>query len=321
MQTLRLADSETARVYPLPVHGPATWRAIDGALSLRLDLPDLPANWIVVPSLAQGGPATDYHQWSLHVGTSAWPLAPVLSVVASSSAPEPDSSPAPRAAADARASTHIDCWHTHADLSTPHLRLTLQADRAPARYLVTVSARPLESAAPSPPRASTALAAPPPALSQKSAPPAIAPSICSPTSVAMVLAHWAISEAWLDIVAECRDPATGMYGVWPRAIAAAARRGRIGAVEVFSDWEGPLAVLARGVPLVTSIRFARGQLPGAPMEQTGGHLVVVWGAGPEAIAVNDPAAADADTVTRTYPAGAFTAAWLGYRGAAYILPP
>jgi hypothetical protein len=338
MQTLRLADPETANVYPLPVGGPAPWHAIDGALCLQIDLPTLPAGWIVVPSFAQGA-ATDYHQWSLHADDAAWTLAPVLARASSdppSTAtapaidPQPGTDPrlaesrpaaAPQPVAPPQASMHIDCWHTHAELATPSLRLTLRADRAPDRYLVTVSARPLRLETPAPPRTSAELAVAPPALSQKTAPPEIASSICSPTGVAMVLAHWGTSEPWLDVVAECRDPATGMYGVWPLAIAAAARRGRIGAVEVFADWEAPLAVLARGIPLVTSIRFARDQLPGAPLEQTGGHLVVVHGAAPDAIDVNDPAAADADTVTRRYPAAAFTAAWLGYRGAAYILPP
>jgi hypothetical protein len=326
MQTLRLADPETAGVYPLPVQGAASWDACDGGLSLRLELPDLPAGWIVVPSFVQGGPTTAYHQWTLHVDAADWPLAPVHPAP-SPDARSTDGAPAPHAQAherpalDRRASTHIDCWHTHAELGAPTLRLVVRAEQAPARYLVTVSARPLEVATPPPPRIAAWLATPPPALSQKTAPPAIASNICSPTSLAMVLAHWGARAGWLDVVAECRDPATGMYGVWPRAIAAAARRGRIGAVELFEDWDAPLAVLARGIPLVTSIRFARDQLPGAPLEQTGGHLVVVWAAGPETIAVNDPAAASADTVTRRYPAAAFTAAWLGYRGAAYILPP
>jgi len=153
------------------------------------------------------------------------------------------------------------------------------------------------------------------------APPELASRICSPASVAMVLGHWGSTEPWLRIVDECRDPATGMYGVWPLAIAAAARRGRVGAVELFADWGEPLAVLQQGIPLVTSIRFESGGLPGAPLLRTGGHLVVLFAAGPETVSVNDPAAADGASVTRTYPADAFSRAWLGHRGAAYILPP
>jgi hypothetical protein len=151
--------------------------------------------------------------------------------------------------------------------------------------------------------------------------PDIAPRICSPTSTAMVLAHWGCRDPWLQIVAECRDPATGMFGVWPLAIAAAARRGSVGAVELFDDWTAPLTALERGIPLVASIRFDAGALPGAPLLRSAGHLVVVFKAGPDTIGVNDPAAASVVDVTRTYPAKAFTEAWLGHRGAAYILPP
>jgi hypothetical protein len=131
----------------------------------------------------------------------------------------------------------------------------------------------------------------------------------------------AAADPWLGIVEECRDPATGMYGVWPLAIAAGARRGSMGAVEAFSNWDAPLAVLARGIPLVTSIRFEKDVLPDAPLPRTGGHLVVVFAAGPERIGVNDPAAPDPASVTRSYPAAAFTEAWLGHRGAAYIILP
>src|SRR5690606_29697808 len=104
------------------------------------------------------------------------------------------------------------------------------------------------------------------------------------------------------------------------ALAAAARHGSLGAVEAFDDWEAPLAVLAAGVPLVASIRFFPGELPGSPLTETGGHLVVVHGAGPAAVRVCDPAAAEHE-VAREYPADAFSRAWLRHRGAAYILPP
>ncbi len=111
-----------------------------------------------------------------------------------------------------------------------------------------------------------------------------------------------------------------MYGVWPLALAAAARRGCLGAVEVFDRWDEALAVLENGVPLVTSIRFSAGELPGAPLTETGGHLVVVHGVSGDTVRVCDPAAPHGD-VLRDYPADAFSRAWLRHRGAAYILPP
>lgn len=315
MQTLRLADPATQTRYPLPVTGTADWLADDGGMRCELVLPTLAAGTIVVPSLAlgdaAGGEPRAYHQWTLVAGSAAWRLP------ASPAHP----SAAPAALADGRVSQHVDCWHVHEPLAQPRLQVWCPGTTPPRRYLLCASARPLAIEDPAPPDLVRSVGAPPPPISQMAASAELAARICSPTSVAMVLQLWNARAAWLDIVAECRDAATGLYGVWPLAIAAAARRGSLGAIEVFASWHEPLAVLALGIPLVTSIRFQSGALPGAPLTQTAGHLVVVHGAGPDTVAVNDPAAPDAASVSRLYPAAAFTRAWLAHRGAAYILPP
>ena len=68
-------------------------------------------------------------------------------------------------------------------------------------------------------------------------------------------------------------------------------------------------------------------LPGAPMQQTGGHLVVLYGLefeGEHGYAlVMDPGAASAAEVARRYPLKAFSDAWLSHRGGAYLFstPP
>jgi len=122
-----------------------------------------------------------------------------------------------------------------------------------------------------------------------------------------------------DTRKRCYDPGSKMYGMWPYAILTAAHHGHVGATEVFVDWSDPLRVLEADPPMVASIRFARDTLPGAPLNASGGHLVVVHGASPECVVVNDPAAPEVATVPRTYDTIAFTQAWLRHRGAAYIL--
>lgn len=318
MPTLRCADPATARRYPLPVPGPGTWQAGDGGWRLALTLPDLPPGTILVPSLALAPPAAaaghasaalPRHRWVLASGDGRWPLQPVPAVAGE---------PAPPV--DGAVTSRIDCFHVHRRLASPVLQADVTAPVPPEHYLACVSARALTVAEPSRPDRAVALPAVPPPQSQLAAPQAIAGRICSPTCVSMVLTLWRRPHDWLALAEECHDPASGMYGVWPVALAAAARRGSIGAVEVFDGWAEPLAVLERGVPLVTSIRFAAGELPGAPLPETGGHLVVVYGAGPETVQVCDPAAT-AGEVLRRYPAEAFSRAWLRHRGAAYILPP
>lgn len=316
--TIRLADTESARRYPLPVTGPARWTRGRSGSELSLALPALTAGTLLVPSLAlpreQTRDGLTPYRWVLESPAGRWPLPRVPS--SRSLAVAPDTvSPGP-------VSTHIDCFCLQQPLTDAHLCLEL-AGPPPARYLLTVSARALQSGDDTPvvpPAHLVTLEQVPPARSQVTAPDDIALRICSPTCVSMVLDLWQRPHDWLTLVAGCLDPATRTYGVWPLAVAAAAGHGIAGAVEVFSDWDEPLRVLARGVPLVTSIRFQAGELPGAPLEATNGHLVVVHGAGPEFVDVCDPAAGP-DAVRRRYPAPAFSRAWLRQRGAAYILPP
>jgi hypothetical protein len=312
LTTQRLADAETSRRYPLPVSGEAGWTLVDGRCRLTLPLADLEAGTIVVPSLAflpasgGGSPEGVAHRWRLRAGGGVWQLQDVPAHSAAA------------AGSDRRVSSHIDCFHIHAPLAAPRLDLELDQEFPPERYLACASFRALSlPRAPLPSRAVT-LPRIPPARSQMTAPAAIAERICSPTCVSMVLDYWTVNHDWLDLAAECHDPVSGLYGVWPLALAAAARRGCLGAVEAFESWEEPLTVLQQGVPLVASIRFAHGELPDAPIDHSGGHLVVIHGAGPDHVAVCDPAA-PTDTVSRRYPAEGFSRAWLSHRGAAYIL--
>ena len=93
---------------------------------------------------------------------------------------------------------------------------------------------------------------------------------------------------------------------------------RVAAVETFSDWQTALTCLQAGVPLVCSIDFKRGKLDGAPMQQTGGHLVVLYGIEGDNVLVKDPGGADQQAVERRYNGNQFSSAWLGRRGAAYV---
>lgn len=121
-----------------------------------------------------------------------------------------------------------------------------------------------------------------------------------------------------SVVDACRDPQTGLYGVWPLNIVQAGLRGFTGAVELVSDWT---ALESYDSPFIASISFAKGELDGAPLEQTGGHLVVVCGTTSDRVLCNDPAAPTASTVARSYDLEQFSKAWLSSRGAAYLLQP
>jgi hypothetical protein len=64
-----------------------------------------------------------------------------------------------------------------------------------------------------------------------------------------------------------------------------------------------------------SIRFSRGELAGAPISASAGHLVVLAGLTAEGDPiVMDPAAAADSSVLRTYDRALFERAWLGGSG-------
>lgn len=321
METLRFADPQTVPEYPLEIAADVRWDPVDGGFQATVPLPDMPAGWIIAPSLSVLGDPGARFTFALKVGDDTYtlPSIPGGATAAGTGGPTTVAS-----GGDVR--TVIDCFHTLRESRTMTLCATLSTSQPPQRYLMTVSARPLEIEPPPTESLPTLCAPSPPRRSQMLENPRIANRICSAVSTAMVLALHRPSVDYQQIIAACHDPATGMYGIWPLAVRAASRLGCIGAVELLSDWTPVIASLERGLPVVASVRFGSGELPGSPQPSTGGHLVVVHGIRTSEqetgeVLVNDPAAPDHGSVLRTYPVDAFSRAWFRYRGAAYILTP
>jgi hypothetical protein len=119
-------------------------------------------------------------------------------------------------------------------------------------------------------------------------------------------------------------------GNWPFNTAYAASRTGHAFVTRFSSLRGVERFIAAGIPVVTSISFGRGELSGAPISASNGHLVVVVGfTRTGRVVVNDPAASSRAGVRRTYARGQFENAWLkrypvgssmhGSGGLAYVI--
>ncbi len=167
---------------------------------------------------------------------------------------------------------------------------------------------------------------------------------CSPTSTSMVLAYYdklpePSSYAWVSprypdrFVAHAArmtfDPSLSGTGNWPFNTAYAAGLTGRAFVTRLHDLRDAERFVAAGIPVVASISFGRGQLTGAPISSTSGHLLVIVGfTAAGNVVVNDPAAADNRSVRRTYDRAQFEAAWwrrsggLSYviRDAAHPLP-
>ena len=149
---------------------------------------------------------------------------------------------------------------------------------------------------------------------------------CSPTSLAMVLAYYEAlpadaETAWVgrahadrvvDHVARMTyDHGYDGTGNWPFNTAYAATLTHKACVTRFASLRGVESLVRAGVPVVTSLTFGPGQLTGAPISSTDGHLLVVVGFTADGdVVVNDPAAASNAAVRRVYDRAQFENAWL-----------
>ena len=200
--------------------------------------------------------------------------------------------------------------------ATLHLRVQGVAPEAPALLSVSVRRKGTVTA---PTRASRETALAVPTQSQMVLRPELASHVCSPTSVAMLLAYYGHSADIYDVIAEARHQPSGLYGVWPANIHAAARRGLLGYLLHFPSWEAARALLDAGFPIVASVRYEVGELSRAAIERTSGHLLVIRGCTGDTVLVNDPAATT--EVARAYDLAEFCKVWLERSAVGYVLFP
>ncbi|MGN0062622.1 MAG: peptidase C39 family protein [Nocardioides sp.] len=157
---------------------------------------------------------------------------------------------------------------------------------------------------------------------------------CSPTSTAMVLAYYGYkptpvgvpgdhANAVVDHTARLvYDHGYGGTGNWAFNTAYAASHVKGDAyVTRLADLRATEAFISDGVPLIVSIAFRKGELSGAPISSSNGHLVVLVGFDKDGNAVvNDPAGARNSAVRRTYDRAQFEKVWLNASsGTAYVI--
>lgn len=159
-----------------------------------------------------------------------------------------------------------------------------------------------------------------PTRSQRLEDPALASRICSPTSVAMVLAHHGVDLPTARVAQLIYDEQHDLYGNWPRAVQAAFELGVPGTLVRLSSWRAVEHFLARGIPLVVSVGVKPGELRGAPYSETQGHLLVITGFDGEGrVRVNDPAAGTLEGVLRVYRREDLERVWMRRGGVAYAI--
>ncbi|MBC9226107.1 peptidase C39 family protein [Aeromicrobium sp. 636] len=159
---------------------------------------------------------------------------------------------------------------------------------------------------------------------------------CSPTSTSMVLRYWGLGPSKkATAFAKGADPqvdhaARYSYdssyrgtGTWPFNTAYASRFGTDAVVHRLVNLRPIESYIKQGVPVIASVAFGRGQLTGAPISSTPGHLLVVRGfTATGDVIVNDPAGRTNSQVRRVYDRAQFERAWLkGSGGVTYVIAP
>jgi hypothetical protein len=159
---------------------------------------------------------------------------------------------------------------------------------------------------------------------------------CSPTSTSMVLGYydrlpaprryrWVSDDhvdPWVDHAARMTyDHAYDGTGNWPFNTASAAPLAGKAFVTRLRSVREAERLLAAGIPVVVSIAFGPGQLDGAPIGSSDGHLLVIVGVRENGnVVVNDPAADNRRRVRRTYDRGQLERLWLEASGGlAYVI--
>ena len=159
--------------------------------------------------------------------------------------------------------------------------------------------------------------------SQMEEAPAHRRDICSPTSLAMALSYWGVRRKTAEVAERVRDSRTGIFGHWSFNAAAAGDLGLESWVARLGSLDDLARELRDGRPVVASLTWRAGELDGAPLKSTAGHLLLVVGLTPKGdVIALDPAAPRAASARRVYDRRQFHHAWIGRkRGLAYLLSP
>lgn len=145
--------------------------------------------------------------------------------------------------------------------------------------------------------------------------------VCSPSCVTMLGRFHGKDVHAEQIATLAYDGRDQIYGNWPANMLAISLFGLRACVDRGTAMRDLEAAIAAEKPVAASIAYATGELPGAPVEQTSGHLVVVAGFSESGDPVVRDPAARGDDLWITYPREAFARAWLAHGGVMYRIEP
>lgn len=142
---------------------------------------------------------------------------------------------------------------------------------------------------------------------------------CSPASLAMLNAYHGVTHSIEETAVAVVDRAYNGTGNWSFNMAYAGTLGLRGVVAYLQNLDHAQRFIEQNLPIAISYSWTSGELPGAPLEHSDGHLAVLCGftANGDCV-VNDPAAAGVRVV---YPRSALESIWQRSGGVSYVVTP
>lgn len=142
---------------------------------------------------------------------------------------------------------------------------------------------------------------------------------CSPASLAMIHAYHGIDVPVETTARAVFDRAYNGTGNWTFNVAYSGSLGLCGVVAHLRNLDHAQRLIEQNLPLAISYSWREGELPGAPLERSDGHLAVLCGFTKSGdCAVNDPAAPNVRVV---YPRAAVESLWQRNEGVTYLVAP
>lgn len=152
---------------------------------------------------------------------------------------------------------------------------------------------------------------------------AICREICCPTCVSMVLEFHGKNFPTETIAAAAYDPEYKIFGAWPRAAQVASLHGMEAWVQRFRSHEQVKTLLAKGLPVMASIRVKLGELANADYGKgSNGHLILLRGYCQNGdYIVNDPYIRGPQGEEVHYSASDLEQVWLERGGVGILIQP
>lgn len=142
---------------------------------------------------------------------------------------------------------------------------------------------------------------------------------CSPASLTMIHAFHGIDLPVEETARAVFDRAYNGTGNWSFNVAYSGRLGFRALVAHLANLDHAQRLIERNLPLAISYSWSDGELPGAPLPHSDGHLAVLCGFTRDGdCAINDPAAPNVRVV---YPRAAIERIWQRNEGVAYVIAP